>query len=133
MSYGACAICAHPFRVVSHAKLTKAGDVLLCHRCYGVQVVITTAAIERLGARTFYVSSFGGGADNYTVKRFRQQMTCNCPDYTHRAQVLGVPCKHVNVVKWLAKASGGYRALAHGVTFRFRLADLHPTKGARRA
>lgn len=74
---------------------------------------------------TFYVTS-PGGAGEYAVKRFRKAngpavaptvMTCNCPDYTHRGQVLGLPCKHIHLVQMLAKAAGGWAKLKAGLVF----------------
>ena len=44
----------------------------------------------------------GDGAhlsDRYVVKRMRGRMTCTCPDFVHRGQVLNVPCKHVRIVR----------------------------------
>ena len=36
---------------------------------------------------TYYVGSLQSDAE-YTVKRFRRSMTCTCPDFVHRGQVL---------------------------------------------
>jgi hypothetical protein len=70
-----------------------------------------------ISARTFYVSSLSHKGGEYTVKRFKQAkgpsaaptlITCNCPDYTHRGQALGLPCKHIHLVNILATALGGW-------------------------
>jgi len=80
---------------------------------------------------TFYVSSLSGSGDTYTVKRFRASMTCTCPDFVHRGQVLRVPCKHVRLVRLFARAVGGFASVPRGREVRFRLAD--PRHGARAA
>lgn len=70
-----------------------------------------------VSARTFYVSSLTHKGGEYTVKRFRKAngpaaapnvITCNCPDYTNRGQVLGLPCKHIHLVNILAATLGGW-------------------------
>lgn len=88
-----------------------------------------TAATIRTAATgavpTFYVSSSTGHGD-YIVKRFKRPngpnappmtVTCNCPDYNHRGQVLGLPCKHIHLVQMLAKVGGGWTKIKPGRTY----------------
>lgn len=99
--------------------------VLVCPVCYSAQVRVMTAMTERLGARTFYVDSFTEAGVAWVVKRFRSggsaRFTCNCPNYTHVGQVLGVPCKHVRLIKLLIRAAHGVTRIRYGVEILFRL------------
>jgi hypothetical protein len=87
-------------------------------------VTVKTAAIERLGARTFYVSSFERVesiiARTYVVKWMWRRVTCNCPDYIHRGQVLHRPCKHTRLIRRFAREAGGLRKVPKGVTVRVK-------------
>lgn len=109
--------------------------VTVCPRCYNREVVIRTALDIRktpfpyqqpIRVYTFYVSSLTRPKVEYTVKRFRRQVTCSCPDYIHRGQVLGIPCKHVRLIRLLVRAVGSWTSLPKGSTLRFRLADPLP-------
>lgn len=119
-----CGICDRA--VADYATMPASlKGVPVCRRCHGRPVTIRTARPDpRLPAvYTFYVGSLSGGGGEWTVKRFRRQMTCNCPDFLHRGQVLMVPCKHVRLVRLLARAAGSWTAVPPGTTLRFRLAD----------
>lgn len=95
---------------------------------------IRTATTERQGVRTFYVAPLTPkvGVEDYVVKAFSRRMTCTCQDYVHRGQVEQHPCKHVNLVKLLAKAAGGMRHVPHGATLRFTLTDTVTVQQRRR-
>jgi hypothetical protein len=141
-----CAICDVRFNAAPCDRRCASGclvrqplaGVALCSHCYGRHVTIRTAREERLGARTFYVVSLTDTSKvppQYTVKLFGQRLvrsSCDCPDYTHRGQVLGVPCKHVRIVRLLCRAAGGASRVGKGITVRFRLADPATTKGGGR-
>lgn len=108
------------------ANAPGAVGVPLCRRCYGRPVTIRTArpAPNLPAVYTFYVSSLSHpNQDPWVVKRFRRQMTCNCPDFLHRGQVLMLPCKHIRLVRLLARAAGGWTVIPHGATLRFRLSE----------
>jgi hypothetical protein len=137
MNAPSCAICDRRF-VRETDKRPMGRLLMLCHECFGRNVTIRTAREERLGARTFYVVSLTDTSKvppEYTVKLFGQRLgrsSCDCPDYTHRGQVLGVPCKHVRIVRLLCRAAGGASRVGKGITVRFRLADPATTKGGGR-
>lgn len=111
--------------------------VPVCSRCYGQPVTIRTArpAPNLPHVYTFYVTSLSSPTTEWVVKRFRRQMTCDCPDFIHRGQVLQVPCKHVRLVRLLFRAAGSWAAIPPGTTLRFRLADptTATTPASRRA
>lgn len=95
-------------------------------------VTISTAAIERLKARTFYVSSLSQERRGriavcqktmYVVKWMRQRVTCNCPDFIHRGQVLRRPCKHTRLVRRFAREAGGLRQIPRGLTVHVKWED----------
>jgi hypothetical protein len=116
-----CGVCD---RATAPAVVPR-GRLLLCGRCAGLSVHIRTAREERLGARTFYVDPLGTPSAlrlAYNVKRFARRMTCDCPDFTHRGQVLGVPCKHIRLVRLFIRAQGGISRVPMGADVRFRLA-----------
>jgi hypothetical protein len=101
---------------------TAAAGSRVCAGCARLRLVVRTPATERFAeGRTFYVASLTGGTDEYTVKRAHGRMTCTCPDYVHRGQVVGAPCKHVRVVQLLARAAGGVDQIRRGVTLTFRV------------
>jgi hypothetical protein len=83
-------------------------------------VTIATAAIERLPARTFYVSTLSPPTMDrrrrYVVKWMHQRVTCTCPDYVHRGQVLRRPCKHTRLVRQFAREAGGLKNIPRGIT-----------------
>lgn len=109
------------------ARRRRAG-MPVCRRCFAATVTIRTAAEERLGARTFYVSSWDAAGPFYTVKVWnRHRAGCTCPDHTHRGQILGVPCKHIRLVRLLARAAGGWSRIGRGLTMTFSLAAGSPT------
>ncbi len=115
-----CAVCA---RDVAPPSRHVAGQPL-CSRCFDTTVVIRTAQAERLGARTFYVGSLTDPhKDPWTVKLVARRSHCTCPDFANRGFVLQRACKHVRLVRLLARASGGLRRVPHGITLRFRLVD----------
>lgn len=126
-----CAVCA---RDVAPPARRMAGQPL-CARCFDRPVVVRTARAEHLGARTFYVGSLTtGDADRYTVKLMTgRRVHCTCPDYANRGVVLRALCKHVRLVKLLARAAGGLRHVPHGATLRFRLADPQTVRRRRTA
>lgn len=130
-----CAVCDRPVRAVPIR--VRGGRLLLCASCYGATVTIRTAHSERYGAKTFYVSSFrqrlqteaGHSAieSDYTVKLWEtKRATCTCPDHTHRGQILGVPCKHVRLVRLLVNVAGGASRVPMGATLSFTMADPKP-------
>lgn len=100
----------------------------LCSRCHGRPARVRTAREERLGSKTFYVDPLapragGLSAGFYTVKLVGRRLTCTCPDFTHRGQVLRQPCKHCRLVRIVARAAGGIRRVPAGVDLRFTLSD----------
>lgn len=133
---GVCAVCA---RKTAAPPPRMAGQPL-CVRCFGRRVVIRTATREDLGARTFYVQTFTGELDpktgkvlEYTVKLIARRYHCTCPDFANRGVVLVQPCKHVRLVRLLARAAGGLRQVPAGATLHFRLADTATVRRERRA
>lgn len=115
-----CAVCERP-TIRDEAAGVEVGPC-----CAGKRLAVRfgQANPDQPNVYTFYVRSFkeaGEGGTEYIVKRFRRQMTCNCPDFTHRGQVLAVPCKHVRLVRLLARARGSLSQLPWGTTWRFRL------------
>lgn len=118
-----CAVCARPVRLTSG---DDRGRQVVCRTCFGKDVMITTASTERVPpGRTFYVGSLADDAagPRYVVKCIGRRTTCTCPDYTHRAQVLGVVCKHGRLVRLLARAAHGIANVPRGVTVQFRIDD----------
>lgn len=115
-----CAICDKPL-APSPRRPVVFPNIHLCARCYGRKVIIRSAAVEHLNARTFYISSFETPANSYIVKQFKHRTTCTCPDFVNRGQVLGVPCKHIRLLRLLAHAVGGMRFIRRGVSTSFRL------------
>lgn len=127
MSATRCGICDRETGP-SPRGLARLG-VAVCKRCFGRPVTVRTATSETLpSVRTFYVTSISGRGEAYIVKRLgRTRITCTCPDFTHRGQVLGVPCKHIRIVRLLARAAGGWSKLPGGITIPFRLSDRRVT------
>lgn len=122
----ACGLCARELGAAG----VRTPLTVLCRFCAGASVRVRTSAAERVGppkVRTFYVSSFqqrarvSATASEYVVKRFGRRMTCTCPDFVHRAQVENVACKHVRLIRLLARAAGGVDHVPAGVTLRLRL------------
>lgn len=131
-----CGVCDRPVGA-ANTSLERL-EVALCGRCYNRSVTIRVAAEAArrgaarvmVGVYTFYIRSLTSPETEYTVKRFRQSMTCTCPDFVHRGQVLMVPCKHVRLVRLFARAVGGFAQVPRGREVRFRLAE--PGTNARR-
>jgi hypothetical protein len=128
MATASCSICDRP--VGRTPREVRWPRVVVCARCYGRPVHIRTSAdCGRRGVHTFYLDSLSvepaGRPDDtgYVVKRFRQRMTCTCPDFTHRGQVLGVPCKHVRLVTLFAHSLRGWRHVPRDADIRFRLSS----------
>lgn len=98
-------------------------NVAFCPRCARtvnhVRTARPTAGLPNV--YTFYVRSMSDSTIEYSVKRFRRQVTCTCPDFIHRGQVLQIPCKHVRLVRLLARAAGGWTRILPGISLRFRL------------
>jgi len=91
----------------------------ICRACVGCGVAIRSAASERLLARTFFVRSLSGRVVKVIARRF----TCTCPDYVHRGQVVRQPCKHVRLLRLVARAAGGLRQIPRGAAIEFRVSD----------
>jgi hypothetical protein len=113
-----CAVCGRAVDTPARLPPRKA---VLCGRCNGLEVVVVTAGAERLGSRTFYVSSASRPGVRHTVKLVRRELRCTCENYTHVGQVLRQPCRHTRIVRLLGHAAGGVRRLPLGRTLRFRL------------
>lgn len=113
-----CAVCDRD----TTATLGPLG-VAVCTRCARTTQHVRTArpSPSLPHVYTFYVRSMSDATIEYAVKRFRRQVTCTCPDFVHRGQVLQVPCKHVRLVRLLARAAGGWTKIPPGTSLRFRL------------
>ena len=74
------------------------------------------------GVRTFYMPSFTEEGGVYCLKVIRRpterKITCDCPDFYHRAGPRGVTCKHVRAMRRLVRARGGVSRIEPGETVR---------------
>lgn len=86
-----------------------------------VTLTLTVAKPGRLtGVRTFYMSSFTGDGKVYTLKVIRRagkrRMTCSCPDFYNRRQVVSRSCKHLTVLRSVIRLAHGVSNIAPGST-----------------
>jgi len=113
-----CGICQRDIATAPPSEGTL--GVPVCARCYGAQITIRIGLTPGI----FEVASFGDSKRRYVVTRERQQMVCDCPWFGFRDRPLALPCKHVTIVRLLAKAAGGWRQLQQrnaGLTIRFKV------------
>ena len=115
MIHTQCAFCRRACVVRPRPKVQQPHIVAVCRPCSTMDV--RTAKTDRLGARTFYVTSATGTDALYTVKVMGVKATCTCPNYVHVGQVLHQPCKHTRLVRWVGRAHGGIRMVPAGKTF----------------